>query len=154
MVVALFSLKKLPRWIPALLLMGLIFWFSSQPGGDSGNLSKLVLDFMAGIGLDVRSWFGADNAFFLIRKAAHFTEYFLLALALGFAIPADAGLGWRRWLWIGGIGIFYAASDEFHQLFVPGRVGDVMDVGIDALGVIAAMGWLALFGALRKRFRK
>ena len=33
------------------------------------------------------------------------------------------------------IGLEYAALDEFHQLFVDGRAGSVIDVFIDTIGV-------------------
>ena len=36
-------------------------------------------------------------------------------------------------------GILYAASDEFHQLFVPGRSGQITDVLIDSGGLLAGI---------------
>jgi VanZ family protein len=33
----------------------------------------------------------------------------------------------------------YAASDEFHQTFVRGRMGSPIDVAIDAIGVVAGI---------------
>ena len=36
--------------------------------------------------------------------------------------------------------VCYAATDEFHQLFVPGRAGMVTDVLIDSIGV-TVMTW-------------
>lgn len=123
------------RWIPAVLFMATIFMFSNQPGGESGTLSKIILDWLNSIGLDFRAWFG-DNATFVLRKGAHFTEYFILFwLVL---------LGWgnfvrNRWK-ILVLCILYAASDEFHQLFIPGRVGNLGDVLIDSCG--ACFGFL------------
>ena len=32
--------------------------------------------------------------------------------------------------------IFYATTDEFHQLFVPGRTGRLLDIGIDSCGAL------------------
>ena len=37
------------------------------------------------------------------------------------------------------IGILYAITDEIHQLFVPGRSGRILDIGIDSLGVITGI---------------
>ena len=47
---------------------------------------------------------------------------------------------------------FYAASDEFHQSYVPGRTGQVSDVFIDTSGGAIGLGLLWLVGKLRKRW--
>jgi VanZ family protein len=64
----------------------------------------------------------------VLRKAAHVTEYAvlgaLLLRAVGRELPALL------------IGIAYAASDEIHQHFVPGRAGRPLDAGIDAIGLV------------------
>ena len=57
------------RSLPALAWMGMIFYMSSQPGGESGAFSRLVLEWFAGIGLDLRALFG-EHAFWVIRKTA------------------------------------------------------------------------------------
>ena len=65
---------------------------------------------------------------FTIRKLAHAGEY----AVLGFLLLRATG---HRWLSIAA-GIAYAASDELHQHFVPGRLGAPLDVVIDAVGVL------------------
>jgi VanZ family protein len=119
------------RWIPAVLFMAMIFLFSNQPGGESGTLSKVILDFLHSIGLDFRAWFGT-NAIFVIRKTAHFTEYFILFWLVLLAFGNFRSNRWKILV----VCILYAASDEFHQLFIPGRVGNVGDVMIDSAGAI------------------
>lgn len=42
----------------------------------------------------------------------------------------------QLWLMAIGICMLYAASDEFHQWFVPGRSSEIMDVGIDTMGAL------------------
>ncbi len=37
------------------------------------------------------------------------------------------------------VGVLYAASDEFHQSFVPGRGPSIVDIGIDSLGVLTGI---------------
>jgi VanZ family protein len=69
----------------------------------------------------------------LLRKLAHTAEYALLGLLLARA----AGSGGVAFA----LGVLYAASDELHQSFVPGRAGSPLDVLIDAVGV--ALGVLA-----------
>jgi VanZ family protein len=68
------------------------------------------------------------------RKMAHLIEYGFLAFLTAQALRA--GNRPRR-IVLGGALLFcvlYAASDEFHQSFVPGRYAKVRDVALDALG--------------------
>lgn len=126
------SLGKWWRWIPAVLFMLLIFLVSNQKGGESGQLSKMVLDFLESIGLDFRYWFG-ENAFVVIRKLAHFTEYFILFQL--FSIALFSKNPWPRYAWVALLAsALYAGTDEIHQLFIPGRKGLLSDVFIDSLG--------------------
>ncbi len=69
----------------------------------------------------------------LLRKAAHLTEYAILA------VLARRATGSSPWAF--SLAVAYAASDEFHQTFVRGRHGTPIDVGIDAVG--AALGLMA-----------
>lgn len=78
---------------------------------------------------------GLGTADLVLRKIAHMVEYGLLWIlwlrAFGYRRAAAAAV----------IAIAYAASDEWHQSTVEGRVGSPVDVGIDALGVLIA--WVA-----------
>lgn len=82
------------------------------------------------------------NPFFLhyfVRKTGHVTEYFILSLLVLRGIRAGkrgVHLGWA----LAAIAIVgcYAALDEFHQSFVPGRTAAVSDVLLDTAGGIAA----------------
>lgn len=134
-------LPTLLRWLPAVAWMAMIFFFSHQPGGESGEFSKWVLDQLAGIGLDLRAWFG-EHAFVVVRKAAHAFEYFVLCglLLLALRTWTWPRRGWASW----GLASAYACSDEFHQLFIPLRVGDIQDVMIDSLGAALMLGLYAL----------
>jgi VanZ family protein len=82
-----------------------------------------------------------------LRKSAHVGEYFILGLLLFRAIRAPKQ-GWRfRWACIAILlAAIYAASDEFHQIFVPSRGPAVADVLLDTAGAIAAQFavWLIL----------
>lgn len=111
------------RWAAVGAWMGVIFFFSSQTGGQSSGLSNQFVDFLAPL-------FPADSEVLttLVRKGAHVTEYAILGGLLTWALR---GKSWWALL----IGLGYAATDEFHQLFVPGRSGQVSDVLIDAIGV-------------------
>src|SRR5215213_2413387 len=100
-------MSAVSRFAPPLLLMAVIFALSAQPDLNSG----------------LGTW---DT---VLRKLAHMAEYGLLWWlwwrALGFGHPGPAIA----------IAVAYAATDEFHQHFVHGRVGHLLDVAIDAAGI-------------------
>jgi VanZ family protein len=91
----------------------------------------------------------------LFRKCGHLTEYAVLALVLWRAIHQPDKKIPRAWRWDeAGLALavvfLYAASDEFHQIFVPTRTPLVSDVMIDTLG--GALGLLLLW-AVGKIFK-
>lgn len=84
-----------------------------------------------------------------VRKAAHATEYLILFfLIYGTVAPLrlEIPVSW-------GIATLYACTDEFHQLFVPGRSGEVRDVMIDSSGALAGVLILLLFRGIAGRVR-
>jgi len=75
----------------------------------------------------------------LLRKLAHVAEY----AVLGALLARACSRGWVAFT----LGIAYAASDELHQAFVPGRAGRPLDVAIDATGVaLGVVAWRRLVG--------
>lgn len=109
-------------WAPALLWAAIIFALSSRSTLPTG----------LGGGLD---------------KVAHFGAYAVLG-----ALLAHGALAWGLRLgWPLVLGLAYAASDEFHQSFVPGRHSDVADWLADALGVAAGCLFMYRRRALRQR---
>jgi VanZ family protein len=101
-----------------LALMVLIYAFSAMPSDGTGQ------------GVFI----------FVIRKIAHFSEYFALTLLWWWALRTQIG-GRRALLPAVAIAIGYAVTDEIHQTFVSGRTGTPRDVLIDSVGVLAAA-WL------------
>ena len=75
----------------------------------------------------------------VIRKLAHFTEYFLLGLALFRGLRGE-NRGWTlRWALLAvAIAAGYAALDEFHQVFVPSRHASPWDSLLDTIGAAIA----------------
>jgi VanZ family protein len=67
-------------------------------------------------------------------KVAHFGAYAVLGVLLAFGAHRSGAPAWIALA----LGIVYGASDEIHQMFVPGRSPDVMDWAADAAGVITA----------------
>lgn len=80
-------------------------------------------------------------------KLVHFVEF----MVFGWLIWRSA----RRWplnlntTWLiiaaFGIGALYAASDEYHQTFVPGRYGHILDWTADSIGLLAGITTAYLF---------
>ena len=96
-----------------------------------------------------------DSIHFCIRKGAHIGEYSILGTLLWRAIPGrNTSPGAADW-WRAGLALLvavsYAASDEFHQSFVPSRGASVHDVLIDACGAGIAITCLCLANRHRPR---
>lgn len=89
----------------------------------------------------------------IIRKSAHFTEYFIFYLTLYRGIRAMRP-GWH-WSWAISawfIAAVYSALDEIHQSFVASRTASPLDSLLDSAGAFVAM--LVLFLYFRLRARK
>ena len=88
------ALLKPFSFLPAIFMMYLIFSFSSQSGTVSGNLSYRVSEIIvesANEAFDLH-WSGSDMDYYIerihypVRKLAHMTEYFLLAVSVSFPL--------------------------------------------------------------------
>jgi VanZ family protein len=93
----------------------------------------------------------------VVRKLAHLAIYAMLTLLLCRTLrpPTENSWHWRSaFISILGSAV-YAASDEFHQLFVPGRHGSVSDWCVDMMGAVLGVSvvylWAWLFSAKGKR---
>lgn len=128
--------KKVFRWLAVAIWCGVIFFFSQQNGQESGNTSELVKKLFLLVGIDVNSILG-EMATLIIRKGAHFTEYFILYLLTFNALENNLKLK-RRLAGALIFTAFYAATDEIHQYFVPGRACALKDVLIDSSGGLLA----------------
>ncbi len=151
-------------WLIALVFwMVLIFHFSDQKAVESSEISGSLtwrmaenVNDMFGFGWNEETLAQYAGAWeHPVRKAAHMTEYAILAwIALGNCMQYPV-LRKRRYLWAGCIASAYAATDEFHQLFVTGRSGEIRDVIIDSMG--AVLGLLVIWGVsvlYRRKKRK
>lgn len=134
--------KKVIRillWAAVLGMMTVIFALSAQPGPESDELSNVVAEPVVElicIIVDGVEEAEAEQLLLsvggVIRKIAHFLEYALLGLLLRLlCLQYDRSRVWLPIL----IGVLYAATDEFHQTFVPSRSGMVTDVLLDSAGV-------------------
>jgi VanZ family protein len=132
-------------WLPVLFWMVLIF-SASGDAHSSEHSSRLVEPFLHWL-FSTMSQSHIEDIHLFIRKCGHLTEYAILALLLWRALHLSKN-SLPTWSWpkVGGtlLMIFiYAATDEFHQSFVPTRTARVADVLIDTAG--GAIGLLALW---------
>lgn len=119
-----------------------IFIFSGQQGTESGDTSRkftvAIIQILTGKNLGIDDPF-VEGVQLIIRKLAHFTIYAIGGfLIMNYAYTTDNTMK-QKILYSIGFGGGYAISDELHQFFVPGRSGNIFDVGIDTLGVMTGV---------------
>ena len=131
-------------WLPVLIWMGLIF-SASTDNFSAAHTSRFIEPLLRWLSRGRLSNDAIGGIHFLVRKLAHLTEYAVLAVLTWNALRLSvAGASRRR---LGGLTVLiaalYAASDEFHQSFIPSREATVRDVCIDTAGAIAGLLLLA-----------
>ncbi|MFA5410908.1 MAG: VanZ family protein [Candidatus Omnitrophota bacterium] len=104
--------RLLNLWLPVLLCMVAIFYFSSLPGRDIPRLFPLQ-DVLFHISLY------ALLAYFLARALRNTYSKLTLLKTVSLAVF---------------FGTLYGISDEFHQLFVPERCFSAFDLFTDGIG--------------------
>lgn len=133
---------KYITWIPAAVIMMFILGFSNQTGDESSSLSLTISTKVIHTVNDVLDLKWTQNQIedriegihTPVRKLAHMGEYAVLTLAVGIHLIVLQYN--RKKIFIIGmiIILLFAASDEIHQLFIPGRSGQIKDVLIDTGG--------------------
>ena len=129
-----------------LAIMAAIFLFSAQPGESSSALSQQITEKVESTAAHrlTPKWFSSQNDNANIRKWAHVYIYCALGVSTAvtvhlFGSAGKAG-GAKQLVQEALISAVtctaYAGTDEFHQLFIPGRAGMIQDVGVDALGFL------------------
>lgn len=109
------------------LWIGGIFFHSLQPAAASHTESVRVLRSLG--------WLPMRVTLFLVRKSAHFAEFFVLGILLFVSFRMYR----RNHLLLPlGTGLATAALDETIQRFVPGRSGEWKDVLLDFSGIVSA----------------
>lgn len=165
------TLLKPLSFIPAILLMYVIFRFSAQTGDVSSQVSYQVsyqivyaVDDVVNAGMEgweIDTW--VYRIHWLVRKAAHVTLYFALAIAVAFPLYVYGVRGIWLMLLAGFICVAFACSDEYHQSFVEGRGPSSRDVMIDSIGIffgiilVRIVGWtgrMTIFRPTQKQLAK
>ena len=139
------------RYGPVVVWVGVIF-FASTGSMSASNTSRIIRPLLLWLfpGITDASLL---QAHFFVRKAAHFTEYAVLALlaARAFRTSSDDRLR-RRWhVAAFALAAACALLDEYQQSFQPTRTGTIYDSLIDMSGGAAALALLALWRSYRGR---
>lgn len=105
-------------WLPVIAWAAVIFLFSSKPTGVASQI------------------YWED---FIVKKFAHIVEYAIFATLIFRALVASGTS--RKYAAILAliISICYAATDEIHQSFTPGREPRARDVIFDTIGASTAI---------------
>ncbi len=130
-----------------------VIFLASSDAGSAEHSGRIVGRLLLWLGLAPRmspDQFAAVNHY--VRKAGHLTEYAILAALLHRALAR----GKRRWSpgRVGAvlmIAALFAATDEFHQMFVPSRTPAGWDVLLDTIGAAVSLG---LKWAWERRWRR
>lgn len=120
--------KQKIKILLVLIWMTLIFIMSSFNATESSNQSNFIVNILSNI-LNINN---IKLLSLIIRKLAHFTEYFILGTLVYNAIN---NYNKKKYVAII-ICILYAISDEIHQIYVPGRSCQILDILIDSIGSI------------------
>lgn len=138
----------------SLLWMMFIFMMSQQNADTSTETSLRAGTLVAELVVPgYRDWTAAEQRAlamqidYPVRKLAHASEYTVLGILYSLSVLSVSAVPKRRKLLCTAfpLGVLYAMSDEFHQLFVPGRAGRVSDVLIDSSGVLLGIAIVSLF---------
>jgi VanZ family protein len=148
----------LKRWWPALVWALVISGFSTGVF-TAENTSRIIVPVLHWL-FPHASRVRIEHLHHIIRKCAHFTEYFILSLLVLRGIRAGRpGVRFAWALLVIAIVFSYASLDEYHQSFVPGRTAAFRDVLIDTSGGATAQLIVGLFEMIhhardRRRLKK
>lgn len=115
--------------------------FSNAPSNESSETSSKVITTFIEIRdnitnnntSEIDKTIIIENLSFIVRKLAHITEYIILAFLM-YNVLHNYNINDYKIVII--LCIIYSCTDEFHQLFIPGRSGQIIDVLIDTIGII------------------
>lgn len=152
-------MKKSVFAVLLVLWMGFIFSMSCENAEESSNTSgqtiKVVLSTVPEFEKqpeEVKKNI-IEELQFIVRKSAHFIGYMILGILASCLILQYENIN-KKYLLAFLICVIYAISDEIHQLFVPGRAGQVRDVLIDSAGSLLGIILVMAFEKLLIKFNK
>jgi VanZ family protein len=139
--------RALRAWLAVLLCIAVIWVFSGE-GFSAARTSGLLTPLLRWLHPDI-SWRAIVRAHYFVRKAAHITEYAVLAMLAFRALRLSLAVSTPRLIGLAlGLVIAVAAADELRQSFLATRTGSLGDVAINLAG--GALG-VALIVAFHRR---
>lgn len=153
---------RIIAFVIAVSIAVFIFAMSSQSRKESadtsGGIIRKIAEFLNGEFdemTEAEQTEYIESFQFIVRKAAHFSLYAALCYFLGVAMMTFSSLPYKgRYIIAYASSVLYAASDEIHQLFVPGRGCQFRDVCIDACGAAFGLFLVWLCFVIYKKARK
>ena len=148
-------------FILTIMWMILIFSMSAKPADESTDISiafgRIYCElFYPGYSemTEEEQFFTAEDIDHPLRKAAHVTDFAVLGVLV--SLSAGELLSDRKKQFSTAliISVLYAAADELHQLFVPGRSAEIRDVLIDSGGVLIGVLIIAVLAILSEKTRE
>jgi VanZ family protein len=139
--------QRIWRYAPLIIWMAFIS-FASSNEFSAANTSRFVRPLLLWLFPNITEE-GIGLAHFLIRKAAHITEYAVLGWLAARAFTGSSREFLRqKWFFAGLVLIaLHALLDEFHQSFVPSRTGSLYDSCIDIVGGLIGLTGFSYFQA-------
>ena len=128
--------------------------FASSSNFSASNTSRIIRPLLLWLFPDI-SEESLVYAHFLVRKAAHFSEYAVLALLAARAFRTSQKPKLKELWWLASFALIacVALVDEYHQSFLPSRTGTIYDSLLDMTGGVVALACAALWLARRRRKR-
>lgn len=151
---------KFITWIPTVLIMIVIFNFSARSAVESDASSLQIANVFMNFYESIYGGELSDNHIedillqvnHVIRKMAHAIEYVVLSVCIAIHLLACRVSRKKMFSFSVFLSGIYAITDEFHQLFVPGRCGRISDILIDTTGALmGAVFFLLLLHFIQKR---
>ena len=140
---------KVKRIIFAILIIincSVIFYFSNQVADNSDVQSSRLVEFVSKIIPAIRDMNEPDKTILkeeiltpIIRKTAHYSIYTILGIFTYNFIATYETTTRKKIIYALLFCTCYAATDEFHQLFVQGRSGELRDILIDSIGALTGI---------------
>lgn len=145
-------------WLCVAAIMIVVFVFSNQPADVSSETSGGVIEKIASVFIQDYNDLTIEakttivsNMQHLVRKTAHFSIYCILGIFTTSAMLTYIMHYWRRIITAALICLAYASSDEFHQIFIPGRSCQISDVCLDFCGSLLGITIVSLIYYLVKK---
>jgi len=115
------------RWFPLILWLGVIFFFSANPD----PYRFLPTAWLKPFNVSDKSISNLDE---VVGILVHLSEYFILGFLLFRTWTWDRSIKQNDFTWVLVFVFLFALSDEIHQVFVPGRAFQFLDLGLDMIG--------------------